>query len=157
MFNIRATLQGEELRKAEYQRTRRNGFCSYLVRKHLCLNGTPKLAGTDAQQLHMLAPGSTASAHFWHHLWFQLTLGKEQGWVCSHIPQRRVLGLLFSTVPTRTVGLPAQLLASLSQKDNTASLWEEKGLFHIKQDSPRNMSFLFVPNWLCPEKPDEDR
>ena len=120
-------------------------------------NGTPKLAETDAQPLHMLAPGSTASVHFWHHLWFQLTLGKEQGWVCSHIAQQRVLGLLFSTVPTKTVGLPAQLLASLCQRDNTASLWEEKGLFHVEQDPPRNMSFLFVPNWVYPEEPDEDR
>lgn len=40
------------MRKAEYERSRRNGFCFYLVRKHLCLNGTPKLAGTDAQPLH---------------------------------------------------------------------------------------------------------
>lgn len=141
------------MRKAEYQRSRRNGFCFYLVRKHLCLNGTPKLAGTDAQPLHR----EHGQCPLWQHLWFQWTLGKEQGWVCSHITQRQVLGLLFSTVPTRTVGLPAQLLASLCQRDNTASLWEEKGLFHIEQDPPRNMSFLFVPNWVCPEEPDEDR
>ena len=46
-----------------------------------------------------------------------MTLGKEHGRVCPHIAQWWIHGLLFSTVPTRTAGLPARLLASLCQDE----------------------------------------
>lgn len=100
-------------------------FFSYLVRKHLWFNGIPKLAGTDPQSLHMFVQGRTVSVHFWHHLWSQMTLGKEHGWVCSHITQQCVHGLLFS-MPSFQSRFPSglwlcQLLASLSWNEGLLS------------------------------------